>query len=83
MGPLSLTPIEAPRLGKQPYRDVVAWGQTAYFELNVDLLKRMAASGRLELDVRETDDTTSSFFPTHDARKALAEYLSGRGITGD
>ena len=82
-GPLVLSSVEMPNLGKGPYQPVVSWGQTAYFELNVDMLKKMAASLKLELDVRATDDSTLSFFPSHETRRTLTEYVHGRGITDD
>src|SRR5580704_13370130 len=51
-GPLSLSLMEAPKLGREPYRPVASWGQTAYFGLDAGMLRRMAASSKLELDVR-------------------------------
>jgi len=82
-GPLTLTPIEAPKLGRPAYKPVASWGQVAYFALTAPMLERMAASRRLELDVRATDDSTLRFSPTHDARAALTEYLRSLGLTGD
>ncbi|MGB6307703.1 MAG: hypothetical protein WBF89_07900 [Steroidobacteraceae bacterium] len=82
-GPLVLTPIEAPQLGRDPYRPAVSWGQTAYFDLSVATLKRMAASRKLELEVRAVDGSTLSFTPTLDAHAALTQYLHDRGLTGD
>jgi hypothetical protein len=82
-GPLSLSPIEVPTLGHDPYERVVSWGQTAYFDLTTETLKRMAASRRLELDVRAVDDSTISFSSSQDTRATLTEYVKGRGITGD
>jgi hypothetical protein len=82
-GPLVLSPSEAPTLGHGPYRPAVSWGQTAYFDLNVETLKRMAASRKLELDVRAVDGSILSFAPTLDAHAALTQYLHDRGITGD
>jgi hypothetical protein len=82
-GPLSLSVIEMPTLGHDPYPPVVAWGQTAYFELTVDTLKKMAASQKMELDVRAADDSTLKFFASHDTRPALAAYVHDRGITDD
>jgi hypothetical protein len=81
-GPLTLVPAEAPKLGRDPYQQVVSWGQTAYFDLSVDALKRMAASRKLELDVRAADGSIISFSPTLDARAALTRYLQARGISG-
>jgi hypothetical protein len=82
-GPLSLSLVEAPRLGREPYKPVVSWGQTAYFDLSVDALRRMAASSKLQLDVRAAGGSLMSFAPTRDTRATLTEYLKARGITGD
>ena len=80
---LSLTPIEAPRLGREPYRQVVPWGQTAYFAVTVEELKRLAASPTLALDVRATDGTVINFAPTRNVSDVLARYVKDRGITVD
>ncbi|HEY4446720.1 MAG TPA: hypothetical protein VGN30_20745 [Steroidobacteraceae bacterium] len=82
-GPLTLTPIEAPALGRPPYRPVASWGQTAYFGLTVEALRHMAASKKLELDVRAVDDSEIIFTPTVDTRVVLSQYIKDRGITGD
>jgi hypothetical protein len=82
-GPLGLSLMEAPKLGREPYRPVVSWGQTAYFGLDVETLRRMAASSKLELDVRAADGSTLSFSPTVDTRAVLKQYMQDRGITGD
>jgi hypothetical protein len=82
-GPLSLSLMEAPKLGREPYRPVASWGQTAYFGLDVGALRRMAASSKLELDVRAADGSTLSFSPTVDTRAVLKQYMQDRGITGD
>ena len=82
-GPLVLSPSEAPKLGRDPYTPAVSWGQTAYFNLTTETLKRMAASQKLELDVRAVDGSTLSFSPTLNAHAALTQYLRDRGITGD
>jgi hypothetical protein len=78
-----LTPIDAPQMGKGPYAPVASWGQTAYFELNVEMLKQMAASQKLELDVRAVDNGIVNFVATGDTRPALVDYLRARGITAD
>ena len=82
-GPLALTLVEAPRLGHEPYKQVVSWGQTAYFDLSVEALRRMAASSKLELTVRAADDSIMNFAPTRDTRGTLTEYLKDRDITRD
>jgi len=82
-GPLGLSLMEAPKLGREPYRPVASWGQTAYFGLDVETLRRMAKSSKLELDVRAPDGSTLSFSPTADTRAVLTHYMQDRGITGD
>jgi hypothetical protein len=78
-----LTPIDAPQVGRGAYQPVASWGQTAYFELTVEMLKQMAASEKLELNVRTTDDSIVNFIPTGDTRGTLTAYLHARGITDD
>jgi hypothetical protein len=78
-----LAPIDAPQLGRGAYQPVASWGQTAYFELTLDMLKQMAASEKLELDVRAADDSVVNFAASGDTRRTLTEYLHSRGITGD
>jgi hypothetical protein len=78
-----LTPIDAPQLGRGAYTPVASWGQTAYFELTVDMLKQMASSEKLELDVRAADGSPVNFVASGDTRATLTDYLKARGITGD
>jgi hypothetical protein len=78
-----LTPIDAPQLGRGAYQPVASWGQTAYFELTVEMLKQMAVSEKLELNVRATDDSIVNFVAASDTRATLTDYLHARGITDD
>jgi hypothetical protein len=82
-GSRALTPIDAPQLGRGAYQPVASWGQTAYFELTPEMLKQMAASEKLELNVRATDDSIVNFTATGDTRATLAAYAHARGITDD
>jgi hypothetical protein len=82
-GPVSLSLIEAPMAGREPYHRVASWGQTAYFNLSADALKHMAASRKLGLDARAMDGSIIRFFPTVDTHAVLTQYLQARGITGD
>ncbi|MEA3197885.1 MAG: hypothetical protein QOF32_1937 [Gammaproteobacteria bacterium] len=82
-GTLDLSVIDAPKLGREPYQPVASWGQTAYFGLTAETLRRMAASSKLVLDVRTVDGSLMSFTPTLDARAVLTQYAKDRGITGD
>ena len=75
--------IDGPQLGHDPYQGAVAWGQTAYFNLDVGMLKHMATSRKLDLDVRATKGSIIHFAPTLDTRPVLTQYLQARGITGD
>jgi hypothetical protein len=78
-----LTPIDAPQLGRGAYQPVASWGQTAYFELTAEMLKQMAASEKLELNVRAADDSIVNFVASGDTRETLSDYMHARGITGD
>lgn len=78
-----LTPIDAPQLGRGAYQAAASWGQTAYFELTVEMLKQMAASEKLELNVRAADDSIVNFIASSDTRETLTDYLHSRGITDD
>jgi hypothetical protein len=82
-GTLDLTVIDAPKLGREPYQPVASWGQTAYFGLTAETLRRMAASSKLVLNVRTVDGSFMSFTPTLDARAVLTQYAKDRRITGD
>jgi hypothetical protein len=82
-GSLTLTPTTAPALGRSAYKPVVSWGQTAYFDLTVETLRRMAASRKFELAVSAVDGSSMSFTPTVDTHSVLTQYLQDRGLTGD
>jgi hypothetical protein len=82
-GPLVLSPIDAPKAGSGPYRPIASWGQTAYFYLDVALLKRMAATQKLALDFRAADQSVVEFLPSHETRTTLTQFAHARGITGD
>jgi hypothetical protein len=78
-----LTPIDAPQLGRGAYQPVASWGQTAYFELTVEMLKQMAGSEKFELNVRAADDSIVNFVASGDTRATLTDYMHARGITDD
>ena len=82
-GSVVLSPIDSSVVGVSPYRPIAAWGQTAYFQLDVAMLKRMAASQRLDLNFRAADESLVQFLPSHDTRTTLTQFLHARGITGD
>jgi hypothetical protein len=82
-GSVVLSPIDASVVGVGPYRPIAAWGQTAYFQLDVAMLKRMAASQKLDLNFRAPDESLVQFLPSHDTRTTLTKFLHARGITAD
>lgn len=79
-GPVVLTLMNTAKLGREPYPQVVSWGQTAYFSLTIETLRRMAASRKLELDIRALAGSVTGFTALLDMRAALAEYVH---LTGD
>jgi hypothetical protein len=74
--PLQLT--QPPAATRGPYRPVASWGQTGYFELDLDTLKRMAASRNIEL-VFKAGGTPVRFDAAPDAGEALTRFLHSRG----
>lgn len=78
-GAIVLRTIDPPQLAHAPYRAVASWGQTAYFDADVALLKRMAASGNIELDVRANRAEPVRFAATPAARAAFARYVAAQG----
>jgi hypothetical protein len=82
-GSVVLSPIDMSVVGVGPYRPIAAWGQTAYFQLDVDVLKRMAVSQKLDLSFRAADESRVEFLPSHDTRTTLTQFLHARGITAD
>ncbi len=78
-GTMVLKLIDAPALGRGPYHPVASWGQTAYFELDVPTLKRMASSQKIELGFQAEGGTTVRFDAAPDAHETLLRYLHARG----
>jgi hypothetical protein len=78
-GAVPLHVIDAPQMGHATYRPVAPWGQTAYFDADIPLLKRMAASGSIRLDVKAGRDEPVHFAASPAARAALAKYVAAQG----
>jgi hypothetical protein len=76
--PTPLTVIQPPALAHAPYQAVASWGATAYFGADLELLRKMAASGKIALDVK-AGDSVVHFTAGSDARETLARYLHARG----
>jgi hypothetical protein len=69
---------QPPAATRGPYRPVASWGQTAYFELDLETLKRMAASRNIGL-VFKAGGTPVRFAAAPDAGEALVRFLRARG----
>lgn len=82
-GSVALSAWELPVVAGSPYRPIAPLGQTAYFSIDVTLLKRMAASQRLALNVRAGDLTMVDFVPMQETRAALKQFMIDRGIAND
>jgi hypothetical protein len=77
-GAMPLKVMQPPAPARGPYRPVASWGQTAYFELDLDTLKRMGSSRRIELDFKAAG-TAVRFTAAPDARETLMRYVHARG----
>jgi len=66
---LPLKLAQPPATTRGPYRPVASWGQTAYFEVDLDTLKRMASSRDIEL-VFKAAGTPVRFAAAPDASEA-------------
>jgi len=75
---MPLSPIEPPALARAPYQPVASWGETAYFGVDLELLRRMAASGSIGLDVK-AGGSVVHFSAAPDAHETLLRYLHARG----
>jgi hypothetical protein len=73
-----LSPIEPPALARAPYQPVASWGATAYFGADLELLRRMAASASIGLEVK-AGDSVVHFTAAPDAHETLLRYLHARG----
>ncbi len=82
-GPVALSALELPVVASSPYRPMAPVGQTAYFSIDVVLLKRMATSQRLALNVRAGDLTMVDFIPMQETQAALKQFMIDRGIAND
>ncbi len=82
-GPMTLALVSAPMFGHPPYEPVASWGQTAYFAVSVEQLKRLARSAQCTVQLRGTDGASVDFKAQAATGKILTAFLQARGITGD
>ncbi len=81
-GPMVLSVMDSSRAGS-PYRPIAPVGQTAYFRLDTAMLKRMAASRKMVLNLRAADLTRVDFLPIAPPRAALEQFIHDREISND
>jgi hypothetical protein len=79
-GSVALSALDIPVETRSPYRPIAPAAQTAYFSIDVPLLKRMAASRKLALALRAADLTTVDFAPMQETRAALNQFVVDRGL---
>ena len=82
-GVVTLQPASEPQGGHGPYKAVASWGQTGYFDLDVALLRRLAASRTFVLHVRTGEAAAIDFLPSQDTHATLTQFMRSRGITDD
>jgi hypothetical protein len=78
-GVVPLKLAQPPAATRGPYRPVASWGQTAYFELDLGTLKRMASSRNIQLDFKVAGATPVRFAAAPDAHETLVRFLHARG----
>jgi len=82
-GTVSLSALEQPVYAGSPYQSIDPVGQTAYFSIDASLVKRMAASRRIALNVRAADLSMVDFSPMQETRSPLKQFVTDRGIALD
>jgi len=82
-GPVELSALKMPTKASDPYSPILPVGETAYFPVDIALLKRMAASQRISLQIRAGDLTSVDFKPLQEARAALEKFVIDEGIVAD
>jgi hypothetical protein len=78
-GVVPLKLAEPPAATRGPYRPVASWGQSAYFRLDLDTLKRMASSRNIQLDFKAAGGTPVRFAAAPGAHETLTRFLHARG----
>jgi hypothetical protein len=75
-GPVELSAITTPTKVGDPYPPIAPVGETAYFTVDLPLLKRMAASRKISLKIRAADLSLVDFLPLEESRAALEKFVS-------
>ncbi len=80
---VTLSAMEMSNVANDPYPLMAPGAQTAYFRVPAGMLKRMAASRELELDLRAADLTSIRFTSFRETHSALTQFVEARDIGGE
>jgi hypothetical protein len=82
-GSVVLSALQGPVKAMSPYASIEPVGQTAYFAIDMPLLKRMAASRKIALKVRAGDLSLVDFVARQETRPELRQFMVDRGLADD
>jgi hypothetical protein len=80
---VTLSAMKSPEVTADPYPRMVPGAQTAYFKVPAGMLKRMAASHEIELNLLAADLTPVHFTPFRETRSALTQFVEARDVATD
>jgi hypothetical protein len=80
---VTLSAMESPKVAAAPYPRMAPGAQTAYFRVPAGMLKRMAASPALELNLLAADLTVVRFTPFRETHSALTQFVEARDVAAD
>ncbi len=77
---VTLSAMETPKVAADPYPLMAPGAQTAYFRISAGMLRRMAASRALELNLLAADLSSVHFTPLRETHSALMQFVQARDI---
>lgn len=82
-GSVELSALNDPVLASSPYHPIAPVGQTAYFPIDAALLKRLASSKKIVLNVRAGDLSMVNFITKDEVRAAMQQFIIDRGVASN
>jgi hypothetical protein len=82
-GTVTLSALDQPVHANSAYAPVPPVGEAAYFSIDAGLLKRMASSHKIVMNVRAGDLSMIDFMPRQETRDALRQFMIDRGIADE
>lgn len=82
-GAVALSPLDVEKAPANPYRLTPPVGQTVYFRLDVQLLKRMATTRKIGLKFRGADLTMVDFVSNDETQTVFNQFMAERNIAAD